>query len=145
MITKNQCSLTFLKLKHLSKEDLKSESKVAQSCPTLCDSSVHGIFQARIVEWVVISFSMESSQLRDWTWVSCIAGRYMRFKTVNYYFDRNDRKFLKNLKSVSLQTIFCVHTVKRLKSVAKYEQKMPSHIGKMILLKINESKICYRN
>ena len=125
----------------------------AQSCLTLCDPmdysspgfSVHGIFQARIVEWVVISFSMESSQLRDWTWVSCIAGRYMRFKTVNYYFDRNDRKFLKNLKSVSLQTIFCVHTVKRLKSVAKYEQKMPSHIRKMILLKINESKSCYRN
>ena len=52
----------------------------------------------------------------------------MRFKTVNYYFDRNDRKFFKNLKSVSLQTIFCVHTVKRLKSVAKDEQKMPSHI-----------------
>ena len=43
----------------------KSESEVAQSCPTLCDpmdcsppgSSIHGIFQARILEWVVISFS----------------------------------------------------------------------------------------
>ena len=103
-------------------------SEVAQSCLTLCDpmdyslpgSSVHGIFQARILEWVVISFSRESSQHRDWTWVSCIAGRYMRFKTVNYHFDRNDRKFFKNLKSVSLQTIFCVYTMKRLKSVAFY-------------------------
>ena len=44
---------------------LKSESEVAQSCLTLCDhmdcrlpgSSVHGIFQARILEWVAIAFS----------------------------------------------------------------------------------------
>ena len=38
-------------------------------------SSVHGILQARILEWVAISFSRGSSQPRDWTWVSCIAGR----------------------------------------------------------------------
>ena len=43
----------------------RKESEVAQSCPTLCDpmdcilpgSSIHGIFQARMLEWVVISFS----------------------------------------------------------------------------------------
>ena len=48
----------------------KAESEVAQSYPTLCDptdcslpcSSVHGIFQARILEWVAISFSRRSSQ-----------------------------------------------------------------------------------
>ena len=59
------------------------ESEVTQSCPTLCDpmdcslpgSSVHGIFQARILEWVVISFSRGSSQPRDWSWVSRIVGR----------------------------------------------------------------------
>ena len=47
--------------------------EVAQSCLTLCDpmdcslprSSVHGIFQARVLEWVAISFSGESSQSRD--------------------------------------------------------------------------------
>ena len=46
-------------------KNAQSESEVAQSCPTLCDpmdcspsgSSVHGIFQARILEWVAISFS----------------------------------------------------------------------------------------
>ena len=37
--------------------------------------SVHGIFQARILEWVAISFSRGSSQPRDWTWVSLIVGR----------------------------------------------------------------------
>jgi len=58
----------------------KRKVKVAQSCPTLCDSmdynppgsSVHGIFQARILGWVAISFSRGSSQLRDQTWVCCI-------------------------------------------------------------------------
>ena len=62
----------------------ESESEVAQSCPTLCDSkdcslpgfSVHGIFQARILEWVAISFSSVSSQPRKQTWVSCIEGRF---------------------------------------------------------------------
>ena len=38
-------------------------------------SSVHGIFQARILEWVAIYFSRGSSQPRDWTWVSCIGRR----------------------------------------------------------------------
>ena len=57
---------------------------VAQSRPTLCDpmhcsppgSSVHGIFQARLLEWVTISFSRGSSRLRDQTRVSCTAGRF---------------------------------------------------------------------
>ena len=58
-------------------------SEVAQSCPTLCDpmdcsppgSSIHGIFQARVLEWVAISFSRRSSQPRNWTRVSRIVGR----------------------------------------------------------------------
>ena len=57
---------------------LKAKVKVAQSCLTLCDPmgyTVHGIFQARILEWVAIAFSRGSSQLRDRTWVSCIPGR----------------------------------------------------------------------
>ena len=45
--------------------------------PIDCRSSVHGIFQVRILEWVVIPFSRGSSQLRDQTWVSCIAGRFL--------------------------------------------------------------------
>ena len=47
----------------------ESESEAAQLCPTLCDpmdsslsgSSVHGIFQARVLEWIAISFSRGSS------------------------------------------------------------------------------------
>ena len=40
------------------------------------DSSVHGILQARILAWVAMPFSRESSQPRDRTQVSCIAGRF---------------------------------------------------------------------
>ena len=45
-----------------------SEVKVTQSCPTLfnpMDSTVHEIFQARILEWVTIPFSRGFSQPRD--------------------------------------------------------------------------------
>ena len=55
------------------------EVKVVQSCLTLCnptDYTVHGILQARILEWVAFPFSRGSSQLRDWTQVSHIAGRF---------------------------------------------------------------------
>ena len=59
------------------------ESEVTQLCPTLCDpmdcslsgSSIHGIFQARVLEWIAISFSGGSSQPRNRTRVSHIAGR----------------------------------------------------------------------
>ena len=61
----------------------ESESEVTQSCLTLCDpmdyslpgSSLHGILQARVLEWVAISFSRGSCQLRDRTRVSLIPGR----------------------------------------------------------------------
>ena len=60
-----------------------SDSEVAQMCLTLCDpvdcrppgSPVRGISQARILEWVAISFSRGSSRPRDQTRVSLIAGR----------------------------------------------------------------------
>ena len=60
---------------------------VAQSCWTLCDpkdgsppgSSVHGIVQARILEWITIPVSRGSSQPRDRTQVSRIVGRFFIF------------------------------------------------------------------
>ena len=66
---------------------LTNEIEVAQSCPTLCNPmdcslpgfSVHGIFQARVLEWVAISFSRGSSRPRDQTQVSLIAGRHFTF------------------------------------------------------------------
>ena len=57
---------------------------VTQSCPILCKrmdcslpgSSVHGILQARTLEWAAVAFSGESSWPRDWTQVSCIASGF---------------------------------------------------------------------
>ena len=53
--------------------------KVAQSYLTLCDPMdyiVHGILQATVLEWVAIPFSRGSSQPRDQTQVSLIAGKF---------------------------------------------------------------------
>ena len=63
---------------------MKVKVLVAQSCLTLCNHmdcspsgpSVHEILQAGILEWVAMPFSRESSQPRDQTWVSCMAGRF---------------------------------------------------------------------
>ena len=65
-------------------EGRKEKVFVVQLCLTLCDtmdysapgSSVHGILQARILEWVAMPFSRGSSRPRDQTQVSCISGRF---------------------------------------------------------------------
>ena len=58
---------------------MKVKVKLTQLCLTLCgplDYSVHGILQARILEWVAFPFSRGSSQPRDWTQVSRTAGEF---------------------------------------------------------------------
>ena len=63
-----------------------------QSCPTLYDptdcklqgSSVHWIFQAKVLEWVAISFSRGSSRARDRTQVARIAGRCFTIWAILY-------------------------------------------------------------
>ena len=92
--------------------DWVTESEVAQSCPTLCDtmncslpaSSIHGIFQARILEWVAMSFSRVSSWPRDWTWVSYIAGRLFTVWATRESLtgQLNNNKCLKNLCNCAL-------------------------------------------
>ena len=79
-----QCSclslFTFLALKSaLPEVNVAEKVKVTQSCLTLSDPVdyiVHGILQARIVEWVAFPFSRESSQPRDQTQVSHVAGGF---------------------------------------------------------------------
>ena len=70
-------------------QPLLEESEVAQSCLTPCNpmncsppgSSIHGIFQARILEWVAPPFSRGSSWTRDQTWVSHLSGRFFTIWT----------------------------------------------------------------
>ena len=88
---------------------------VTSSCLTVCDptdysplgSSVHGIFQARILEWVPISSSRGSSKPRDQTWVYCISciGRQ-----ILYYCDTWEATYLtiKGILKKSLnQSLIC--------------------------------------
>ena len=68
---------------------LQCNAKTLQSCLTLCDpmdysppdSSVHGILQGKILEWVAIPSSRESSRPRDQTHVSCVVciGRWLLY------------------------------------------------------------------
>ena len=69
---------------------MKQKLFITQSCPNLCNpmnynlpgSSVHGLLQVRILEWVAISFSRGSSQPRDWTQVSWIVCRFFTFRAI---------------------------------------------------------------
>ena len=86
LIFSSSCVSSQSYLSLLSISESESHSVVCPTlwvCPTLCDpvdcsppgSSIHGILQARILEWFAISFSRGSSWPRDRTQVSCIAGR----------------------------------------------------------------------
>ena len=75
--------------------------KVAQSCPTLSDCIVHGILQARILEWVAFPFSRGSSQPRDHTQASHIAGRFFTVWAINRTVQKNlpsSRTWISRLK-----------------------------------------------
>ena len=77
----------------LMKWKWKVQVLVTQLCPTLCDPmvcgppgySVHGIHQARILEWVAMPFSRGSSWTRDRAWVPCIAGRFFIIWAIKEY------------------------------------------------------------
>ena len=75
----------FRKTNHICMDQQKVKVKVTQLCPTLCDFmdyttpdyTVHGILQARILEWVTFPFFRRSSQPRDWTSVYPICRRIL--------------------------------------------------------------------
>ena len=83
--------------------------KVTQLCPTLCDPmdyTVHGILQARILEWVAFPFSWGSSQPRDQTQVSRIAGGFFtswatREAPYDLYHVQNPKRQARNSKDRS--------------------------------------------
>ena len=109
---------------------------VSQSCLTLCNPmdcsppgcSIHEIFQARILEWVAISFSRWSSQPRDRTRVSCTAGRFFTDWAIN---ERNNEmktevsnKKKKNTQKISNQNFECIK-----KKIIIKQDKSPEVIG----------------
>ena len=122
---------------------------VAQSCLTLCDSmwgynyttvgsSVHGILQARALEWVAISFSRESSQPRDWTRVSSIAGTLFTIWST-----REASKILNTQVKIP-----CATTKARCSQINKYSKKKKSFfqfLNSLLISYIYVHMCFYRN
>ena len=92
-------SMGLHRVRHDWSDLARRESEVAQSCPILCDPidcspsgfSIHGIFQARVPEWIAISFSRGSSQPRNRTLVSHIAGRCFTVWTTREAYKKRKR------------------------------------------------------
>ena len=87
-----------------------SYSVVYDSNPMDCNlpgSSLHGILQTRILEWVAIFFSRGSSWLRDKTWVSCSAGRLFTIWDTSYVYTSvittQDHRIFHHLRKLPLQ------------------------------------------
>ena len=88
----------------------KVKVKVAQLCPAVCDPmdyTVHGILQARLLEWVAYPFSRGSSQLRDWTQVSHIAGGFFTSWATGKPFLKRTAKFYRLWVPSNLGTPLC--------------------------------------
>ena len=124
----------------------------AQSCPTLCDpmdssvsaSSVHGILQARILEWVSIPFSRGSSQPRDQTWVSCISGRFFTIWAITE--DHIPPCLVPRVAMCRtpihsvLRTLTCVYTLTYIHLLIGATLNIPSLFTKILLILQNLAK-----
>ena len=97
---------------------------VAQSCPTPCalvgcmppGSSVHGILQARVLEWVAILVTRRSSQPRDWTRFSCITGGFLTIwatRVSTFFFNWSEVKSLTRVwLSATPWTVACTRLLR---------------------------------
>ena len=111
--------------------------KSAQSCPTLCDpvdcslpgSSVHGILQARVLDWVAISFS------RDWIQVSHIAGRCF----IVWATREAQMKSWKVTKKKSDRTIEINKNILRAKTLLKYKLQTVKHDRQNVTIVISRA------
>ena len=86
--------------------------KVTQSCPTLCDPvdrRVHGILQARKLEWVAYPFSRGPSWPRNQTGVSCIAGGFFTSWAIREACSIHGTSFKVNVKSAHHSLLNPVH------------------------------------
>ena len=112
----------------------KVKVKVTQSYPTLCepmDYTVHGILQARMLEWVAVPFSRGSSQTRDWTQVSHIAGGFFTsWATRKTKVFKNRERVCKYsfLLTADLQALISPDCLNRPKTEQDYDDKVAWHL-----------------
>ena len=95
---------------YLAVAALVAKSRATLSNPMDCSppgSSVHGISQARILEWVAISFSRASSRPRNWTCISCVSciGRKILYHWSPFAFPLPWQVFLCNKHWLTFQTL----------------------------------------
>ena len=102
-------TLAFWRFKSLHYHHEKVKALVTKPCPThdpmgcsLPGSSVHGISQARMLEWVAIPFSRRSSWPRDQIQVACIVGRFFTCLQITYHVPATVLSTLWQLISFSL-------------------------------------------
>ena len=106
---------------------VKSENEVAQSCPTLWDpmdcsppgSPVHGTFQARVLEWGAIAFSIDylvhENSSRYTKWKEAIFTK-LHFRKIS--FEKGDIEW----KAYSMKTLFREYRVKTIKNNIKMQR-----------------------
>ena len=100
--------------------------------PGFCD---HWVFQARILKWVAISFSRESSWLMYWTQVSFTAGRLFAFRDTREARIKTVRRNINNLRYTD-ETTLMVENEEKLKSLLIRMKEESEKVG----LKINIQK-----
>ena len=121
-------------------------SSVTQSCLALCNpmyyslpgSPVHGISQARILEWVAISFSKGSSTPRDGIWVSCIVDRLFTIWATTFVFYLFANNILPNLRIIKKfgSLTSSSYTGKRLIFVKHFLLLTPLYIHYLLALNV---------
>ena len=105
---------------------------LAQSCPTLCDPtdcsppgfSVHGILQARILEWIAIPFSRGTSQPRNRTLVSCVAGRFFTVWATGTPFRYMICKYFFPFCRLTFHSVDCFFAIQKLSSLISSHRLM---------------------
>ena len=113
---------------------VKSESEVAQSCPTLSNpmdcsppgSSVHGVFQVRVLEWVAIAFSIQKSKVSSFYSfiVSAFSPKYC-YDQVKKFYQREIMIVGKAFMSISyLSHVNTLISIRHVKSVKWYKNRI---------------------
>ena len=119
------------------------------NCVWLCNpmdgslpgSSAHGILQERILEWVAILFSRGSSQPRDQTWVSCIAGRFFTtWATREAHLDYPHTKCLSSSSSILSALVATVWEQQRPRKLAD-----SVYFSKCFQSSFNFLKVCLKH
>ena len=124
---------------------------VTQSCPTFCNpmdcsppgSRVHGILQARILKWIAIPFSRGSSQPRDWTQVSCIAGGFFTIWDTREASVMPINPFLPQWSKLRFN--FCIYSILHIHALLLCYLSLPCICPKLLLSRAISNPLIFKS